>query len=120
LFVATSYARQTRRVSSYVKYLDQTCIKYGKTRLFVRVKFCFCDNTCSCTVPVNYYAIITNLKTSLAIEHENVKVSHFYKCVTTYDIDVVPLNDLLCVMFKVSSNDDVIYLSEPLNRHELE
>ncbi|KAE8741053.1 hypothetical protein FOCC_FOCC013423 [Frankliniella occidentalis] len=118
LYYASLY--KCNRVSSYIKYRD-TSVKYGSIVCFVKV-ICMCSLLCSCES--QYFAIVKPFHVS-PFEVNNIVLSNIMKCNTASQVDlfcqcdVIPIADILCVLFKVERAGDT-FLVEPLNKHELE
>ncbi|KAK3910803.1 hypothetical protein KUF71_004291 [Frankliniella fusca] len=120
LFVSSLYKRSSR-VSSYVSYDFNNTIKYGNILCFVK-NFCNCSKQCVC-VP-QYVAVVKPVVVNPFCT-DDVVFNHLMKCeasnpeVSFSNCNVVPEQDLQCVLFKLESAG-VTYLAAPLNRYELE
>ncbi|KAK3923500.1 tRNA wybutosine-synthesizing protein 4, partial [Frankliniella fusca] len=119
LYVAEYYGKGTRN-SSCVKYKSSGReFSYGCIKTFVKVAECMCDTFCN--HPGTNVALINRFNCSIPFQTSSpmVEINSILSCVLTNDKELVLIEDLECVCFKISV-DEYEYLSVPLNLYELE
>ncbi|KAK3910293.1 Acetyl-coenzyme A carboxylase carboxyl transferase subunit alpha [Frankliniella fusca] len=122
LYVSANYNRGERD-SSYCKYKVDSSCKSGHIKFFVKLS-CACVEKCSCSVPNKYLAVIKPAPV-VPFRTESLTFNHICKVDAShvdeefFNIDIVDIYDLQTVLYKLDFLN-IVYLSEPLNKHELE
>lgn len=110
--VAERYDRAGHRISSHAKLInDGNSICCGLVKCFLRM-----DSVC--------YAVIKPTHV-LSVEIEGTDFNYILRhqfpdsVDGLLDCEVVPMDQLKCVLFKLSCDDGGFYLMEPLTQHKL-
>jgi hypothetical protein len=112
-FVAEDYGKGSRN-SSCVKFKSSSDeIGFGLVKIFVKVTGCNCDVLCN--HDGTYNALVHKFKCSIPF-----RTTHLLLCEMTNDIQLIPIENLECVCFKICLDEELFYLSVPLNCYELE
>lgn len=128
LYVAESYLKDMKTISSYVQYTENNEEFIGSVYCFVKTfDNCLCMETCHCE-PAIHYAIMRILHREHAfhvnLNNCHISTQYLYRCYSTDDILAIPITELMsvCVYIPIEQKNNVIerYVGIPINSRELE
>lgn len=113
LYRSTLYSRPTQTDSSYVKYLFNDELAFGKVYCYIQVSNCLCKSYCNNECRAPYYAIITKCNITSKFHSQN-GTSRIFQFVLTENAVAVEVRNLICVCFYVKI-ETLEYVIEPIN-----
>lgn len=121
IFVAELYQRSLQTNSAFVAYELNNIKYFGKILYFNKLSYCDCyEDKCFCAgvhkVVLNTIRILGNLAIG---NPPNVILQHMFQCEVMNDIIVIPVENLITPCFTMSNNN-FLYIAEPVNKYEFE